>query len=54
MTGTDDVEFWVMSWGYHTLVPERESLKNEVKVEAKFLAGKYDKGIEKEGEPQTA
>ena len=41
VAGTDEVKFWIMSWGVHALVLEPESLRSEIKVEAEVMVGKY-------------
>jgi predicted DNA-binding transcriptional regulator YafY len=54
VAGTDEVKFWIMSWGSHALVLEPESLKSTIKKEAELMAGKYAKGSEKEEETLSA
>lgn len=54
VAGTDEIKFWVMSWGSHALVLEPESLKSTIKKEAELMAGKYAEGSEKEEETLSA
>jgi predicted DNA-binding transcriptional regulator YafY len=54
VAGTDEVKFWIMSWGSHALVLEPESLKSTIKKEAELMAGKYAEGSEKEEETLSA
>jgi len=50
VAGTDEIRFWIMSWGSHALVLEPESLKNEVRAEAERVIEGY--GTEVEGSSQ--
>jgi len=52
--GTDEIKFWIMSWGSHALVLEPESLRDETKTEAELMAGRYARESEKEEETLSA
>jgi predicted DNA-binding transcriptional regulator YafY len=39
--GTEEIKFWVMSWGSKALFLEPESLREEIKAESESLLGKY-------------
>jgi predicted DNA-binding transcriptional regulator YafY len=54
VAGTDEIRFWIMSWGSNALVLEPESLREDIKTEAEVMAGKYTAGADKEEEPHTA
>jgi predicted DNA-binding transcriptional regulator YafY len=60
VAGTDEVKFWIMSWGSHALVLEPESLRNEMKAEAKRVIGNYEReakhkeGVKQEENPLMA
>ena len=51
VAGTDEIRFWVMSWGSKAVVLEPESLRNEIRAEAEMMAGKYENGIVMEESP---
>ena len=38
VAGTEEIKFWVMSWGSKALVLEPESLREELRAEAKAMA----------------
>ena len=38
--GTDEIKFWIMSWGSHALVLEPESLRDDIRAEAEVLRKK--------------
>jgi len=44
----------IMNWGSKAEVLEPESLRDEIRIEAEVMLGKYTKGIEKEGKPLRA
>jgi predicted DNA-binding transcriptional regulator YafY len=48
VTGTDEIRFWVMSWGSKAEVLEPQSLREEIKAEAEVMAEKYTKPSEPE------
>ena len=52
--GTDEIKFWIMSWGSKALILEPESLKDEIRAEAEAMIEKYAKETEKEERPLTA
>jgi predicted DNA-binding transcriptional regulator YafY len=41
VAGTEEIKFWVMSWGSNTLVLEPGSLREEIRAESEALLGKY-------------
>jgi predicted DNA-binding transcriptional regulator YafY len=41
VAGTEEIKFWVMSWGSKALVLEPESLREEIRAEAEAVVGKY-------------
>ena len=53
VAGTDEIKFWIMSWGSHALVLEPESLRDDIRAEADAVLAKYAKAVE-EKKPQTA
>jgi predicted DNA-binding transcriptional regulator YafY len=54
VAGTDEIKFWIMSWGSHALVLEPESLRNEIKAEVDHLLNGYEKEGVKEEKPLKA
>jgi predicted DNA-binding transcriptional regulator YafY len=48
IAGTDEIKFWIMSWGSHALVLEPESLKEEIRAETELMLDRYGKGLQKE------
>jgi predicted DNA-binding transcriptional regulator YafY len=54
VAGTDEVKFWIMSWGSHALVFEPESLRDEIKAEADRVSERYTKGVEQAERPLRA
>ena len=54
VAGTQEIKFWVMSWGSKGLVLEPSALRNEIRAEAEALAEKYGKGIEAKEESARA
>lgn len=46
VAGTDEIKFWIMSWGSHALVLEPESLQDEIRAEADAVLAKYAKAVE--------
>ena len=51
VAGTDEIRFWVMSWGSHGEVLEPESLRDEIKAEAESMASRYEGPIVAEQSP---
>ena len=41
MAGTEEIKFWVMSWGAKAVVLEPESLRQEILTESENLAERY-------------
>jgi predicted DNA-binding transcriptional regulator YafY len=41
VAGTDEIKFWVMSWGAHAEVMEPESLREKIRAEAEMMAKRY-------------
>ena len=41
VAGTDEIRFWVMSWGSHAEVLEPESLRDEIRSEAEMMGKRY-------------
>jgi len=54
MAGTDEIKFWIMSWGARALVLEPESLRDEIRTEVESLLNRYEREVEKEGKPLKA
>jgi len=54
VAGTDEIKFWIMSWGSHALVLEPESLRSEIKGEAESVLENYGKRAEELDKPLTA
>jgi predicted DNA-binding transcriptional regulator YafY len=48
VAGTDEIKFWIMSWGAHAFVLEPESLRDEIRAEAEKVIEGY--GVEKRAE----
>ena len=46
MAGTEEVKFWVMSWGSKADVLNPESLRREIRSEAEVMAERYGKAVE--------
>jgi predicted DNA-binding transcriptional regulator YafY len=51
LAGTDEVKFWIMSWGSHALVLEPEYLKEELKVELMAMLEKHGEESRQEERP---
>ena len=43
MVGTDEIKFWIMSWGSKALVLEPASLRDEIMAEAQAIQEIYVK-----------
>jgi predicted DNA-binding transcriptional regulator YafY len=54
VAGTDEIKFWVMSWGSKAEVIEPESLREEIRAESEVMAEKYAKPNESEEESARA
>jgi len=44
VAGTEEIKYWIMSWGEEALVLEPESLRDEIRMEVQKILEKYDKG----------
>jgi len=42
VAGTDEIRFWIMSWGSRATVLEPASLRDEIREEAEMMAGRYE------------
>ena len=42
VAGTDEIRFWIMTWGSRAVVLEPESLKEEIRTEAEMMANRYE------------
>jgi hypothetical protein len=54
VAGTEEIKFWVMSWGSKAEVLEPPSLREEIRVEAEAAVEKYGKSISAQPEPVSA
>jgi predicted DNA-binding transcriptional regulator YafY len=54
VAGTEEIKFWVMSWGSKALVLEPESLREEIRAESEVLLAKYGGGLLTEKKPSVA
>jgi len=45
VAGTDEIRFWIMSWGSKAEVLEPESLREEIRTEAEMMANRYEAPI---------
>ncbi|MCG6878845.1 MAG: WYL domain-containing protein, partial [Deltaproteobacteria bacterium] len=41
VAGTDEIRFWIMTWGSRAEVLEPESLREEIRIEAEKMAGRH-------------
>jgi len=41
VAGTDEIRFWIMTWGSKAKALESESLSEEIRMEAENMAGRY-------------
>jgi predicted DNA-binding transcriptional regulator YafY len=48
VAGTDEIKFWIMSWGSHALVLEPKSLREEIRAETELMLDRYNKNLKKE------
>jgi len=46
VAGTEEIKFWVLSWGSKALVLEPESLREEIRAEFADLAERYSEFAE--------
>lgn len=54
VAGTQEIKFWVMSWGAKAEVLEPESLREEIRAESELLLEKYGRGLLKDERPSLA
>jgi predicted DNA-binding transcriptional regulator YafY len=52
--GTEEIKFWVMSWGSNAEVLKPQSLREEIRAESEALLGKYGGGLLTEEKPSVA
>jgi predicted DNA-binding transcriptional regulator YafY len=45
VAGTDEIRFWIMTWGSKAEVLEPESLREEIRAEAERMARRYGGGV---------
>jgi len=49
VAGTDEIRFWIMTWGSNAEVLKPESLREEIRAEAERMAKRYEGGVVAEG-----
>lgn len=54
VSGTDEISFWIMSWGSKALVLEPESLREKIRVDAERMARLYAKEGDREKEAESS
>jgi predicted DNA-binding transcriptional regulator YafY len=54
VAGTEEIRFWIMSWGAKALVLEPASLREEIRAETETILGKYEGDFLSEAKPSTA
>jgi len=54
VAGTEEIKFWVMSWGSKALVLEPDSLRQEISAESEALIVKDGGGLVPEEKPSVA
>jgi predicted DNA-binding transcriptional regulator YafY len=54
VAGTEEIKFWVMSWGSKAEVLEPESLLEEIRIDAEKVVHYYEKALGQKGRPLTA
>jgi predicted DNA-binding transcriptional regulator YafY len=54
VAGTHEIKFWVMSWGVKAEILAPQSLREEIRVEAEVMAGKYAKPSESQEKSASA
>ena len=42
IAGTDEIRFWIMTWGSKAKILEPESLREEIRAEAEMMAKRYE------------
>ena len=45
VAGTDEIRFWIMTWGSKAEVLEPESLREEIRAEAERMAKRYEGSV---------
>ena len=51
VAGTDEIRFWIMTWGSKAEVLEPESLREEIRTEAETMSARYVEPIVAEDSP---
>ena len=51
VSGTDEIRFWIMSWGSKAEVIEPEALRQEIQTEAEAVLDRYSRGVMSYEEP---
>jgi len=54
VAGTEEIKFWVMSWGSKAEVLDPQSLREEIRAEAEVLLGKYGEHLLIDEKPSVA
>ena len=54
VAGTEEIKYWVMSWGAKALVLEPVSLREEIRAESEAILGKYGGPLISEEKPSVA
>ena len=54
VAGTDEIRFWVMSWGSKAEVLEPQHLREEIRTETEAVLGEYEGDVLSEEKPSTA
>ena len=54
VAGTEEIKFWIMSWGSKAEVLEPQSLREEIRVEAEAAVEKYGKAVARREESARA
>jgi len=49
VAGTNEIRFWIMTWGSKAEVLEPESLREDIRAEAERMAKRYEEGVVAEG-----
>jgi predicted DNA-binding transcriptional regulator YafY len=50
VAGTDEIKFWVMSWGSNALVVEPQALRDEIRAEVETMLEEYGRKGNRPGE----
>jgi predicted DNA-binding transcriptional regulator YafY len=54
VAGTEEIKFWVMSWGSKAEALQPESLREEIRLDAEKIVDYYEKALGQKGKPLTA